>query len=110
MEFSNKNSSYVEQIQSKNAMNVSVFTDGKTFYSRYNPQHDAEIFCENEIFENSDFFLIAGLGNGYHIQELVKKFPKKKILVLEDNSSSIETLFFQNQNLNYRSSRLTPLL
>ena len=95
---SNK-TSYIEQISAKNGMKTSVFSDGKTFYSKYNPIQDSENFTLNSAFENSDFLCIGGLGNGYHIEALHKKFPQKKILVLEDTSESILSLFEQNETL-----------
>lgn len=60
-------------------------------HSKYNPLREAEAFTVT-VDENCLFFVILGLSGGYHIQKLLEKCPKAKILVAEISQSAIDFL------------------
>ncbi|MBR1723206.1 MAG: DUF115 domain-containing protein [Treponema sp.] len=57
-------------------------------HSKYNPVREAEAFAASV---NSDclFFVVLGLGGGYHIEKLIEKVPASKVLVVETSKSSL---------------------
>ena len=61
-----------------------------SLHSKYNPIREAESFAQNS--SESSFFVLLGLAGGYHIDSLLKRFPKSKILVLETDETSITFL------------------
>ena len=81
---------YKEIIKAKNGTEIPIFSDGKSFHSKYNPEREAVQLVQN--IEKSDFFLVTGLGAAFHIKELQKKFPDSFILVVENSESDIEFL------------------
>ena len=84
---------YNQVIKSKNGLSVPVFNSGRPSFSKYNPQRDGEIFCNN--LNKSSFFLIAGLSSGIHIHEIFKKYPESFVLVIEESQ---EDIFFLKEN------------
>ncbi len=75
---------------SKDGQKIPVFLSGKLFHSKYNPEREAKMLVENT--KKSDFFLITGLGAGFYLKEMQKKFPDSFFLVLEESSESINFL------------------
>lgn len=75
---------------SKNGQKIPVFLSGKFFHSKYNPEREAAILLENT--KKSDFFLVTGLGAGFYLKELQKKFPDSFFLVLEESNESLNFL------------------
>ena len=59
-------------------------------HSKYNPVREAENFASQVV--ESSFFVVLGLGAGYHIQKLSEKFPQAKILVVEISDDAIAFL------------------
>lgn len=73
---------------------IPVFSDGKTMFSRYAPLKEVENFGSHIQLEGGfgGFFVVAGLGNGIHIQALRKRFPKSRILIVEKSLDEIQWL------------------
>lgn len=85
------NSIYKSIEIAKNGTKIPVFLSGKTMESRYNPQRDAENLLSTVTAEQS-FFIIAGIGSGIFIKLLSNKFPKTKIIALENSKEDIDFL------------------
>lgn len=54
-------------------------------YSRYNPWNEAEIWAEKsrESIGDSQHIFIYGFGLGYHVEQLIDKYPDRYIHILE---------------------------
>lgn len=91
-----KVNSYKENTISKTNIEVATLNNNKTFYSIYNPQRDIDFFCSNEKIINSGFICIAGIGNGYHLKQLLENYPDKFILAFEINQISLDYLLNTN--------------
>lgn len=85
-------SCYTSWTTAKTGQIIPCFYDGKPSASLYNPQKEAKIFAELECFATAGFIVIAGFGLGLHIIELIKKYPKSTIVVIEANTQSIDFL------------------
>ena len=81
--------SFVET--AKDGNQVPIFQSGKPMHSKYNPLKEAETQC-NQI-EFKDLFIILGLGSGYLLKELKKRFPKSTFIVYENSADDISFLF-----------------
>ncbi len=89
-------SSYSLQKISKDGLSVSCFKNNTCFYSLYKPLKDVSNFLQSDEFNNAGFIITGGLGNAYHIKELVITFPESVIVVVEDSYASYKTLLQQN--------------
>lgn len=67
-----------------------------SLHSKYNPLREAEGFAQN-IDETGLFFLVLGIAGGYHIEKLLEKAPKAKVLALEVSEEAVTFL----ENLPY---------
>ncbi|MDU5141544.1 MAG: 6-hydroxymethylpterin diphosphokinase MptE-like protein [Paenibacillus dendritiformis] len=79
----------VEVVNShSNEVTIKVLkADGSISYlhSRYNPIEEAERWCdslESNISDSDDLF-VYGMGLGYHIEELMKRYPHKRFYIYE---------------------------
>lgn len=95
---------YKSTIEARDGTVVPVFTDDRTMFSRYAPLKEVENFvsdtaCDDGGNLQGGFFVIAGLGNGIHIQSLRKRFPDSFILVVENSNDDILWL---KKNLDLR--------
>lgn len=79
---------YSNTVSAKNNQLIPVFYDGKPMHSKYNPANEAEHFVAS--INKSDFFVIAGIGAGYHIEKLSEKFPDSIILAVENSDSELD--------------------
>ena len=52
-------------------------------YSLYDPVRDGERFHRESFSRGSDFYIIIGIGLGYHIRPFIENTAVKKIVVLE---------------------------
>lgn len=79
-----KNDSIYENIViSKTNEEIICFNNGKSMFSTYNPHKDAQKFVESlEIIEDS-FLITTGMGEAYHIYEILNKNPNLNILIIE---------------------------
>ncbi len=67
---------------------VPVFKlDERLLCSRFDPVKEAKSWVEfhSEDFANTQTIVLLGLGSGYHAVEILKRFPQKKLIVLELN-------------------------
>ena len=98
---------YSEIIQSKNGLDIPVFTDNRSMHSKYDPLREAQTFG-NDIKQDSKFSIIIGLGGAYHIESFVNKNPDHFILVIENNISrmwqdnDLVLLYFAATELKYK--------
>lgn len=83
---------YAGCVEAKNGTPVPVFTNGRTFFSLYNPERDAENFIKahKDTFDSSGFILIGGIGSGLHIKELLEKYDNVRIIAFEADVQSLE--------------------
>lgn len=52
-------------------------------YSRYDPIKDVNRFITSQIDQKAVMYCIFGFGLGYHAQELLRREPDKKIVIVE---------------------------
>lgn len=68
-------------------INIRVYKNGMKYFihSSYSPFKEALEWCENVTTENSqnDVIIVLGLGLAYHIEEMLKRFHGKRIIVIE---------------------------
>ena len=82
---------YSSVTSAKDTTLIPLFTDGKSMYSRYSPQKEAEKYaCITE--KNKAFFLVTGLCNGLHLRTLLKKYPNSYFFVVENSLEDYEWL------------------
>lgn len=55
----------------------------KTMHSLYDPGAEARTIVDAFQFEGRGILVVLGLGLGYHISELARKFPETEIIVVE---------------------------
>lgn len=85
---------YKATVEARDGTVIPVFYDGKTMFSRYAPLKEVDNFGSHLQLEGTagGFFVVAGLGNGIHIQALRKKFPQSVILIVEKSDKEIKWL------------------
>lgn len=61
--------------------------DGREIYahSRYRPLEEARRFVDNLSAPDNPTFFVSGLGIGYHLIELERRFDRPALIVAEDN-------------------------
>lgn len=62
-----------------------------SLHSKYNPLREAEGFSANAD-ESCLFFVILGLAGGYHIQKILEKCPKARVLAVETSKNAVDFL------------------
>jgi len=55
----------------------------KTLHSLYDPEGEAKRLVDVFQFDGKGILVVLGLGLGYHVKELVKRFPQADILIVE---------------------------
>lgn len=73
---------YSSVIQSKNGDAIPLFANGKPMHSKYNPS--AERLPVDAAVQEG-FFLIGGIGGGYHIANLVRQLKNYCIIAFESD-------------------------
>ncbi|MFJ8257654.1 motility associated factor glycosyltransferase family protein [Peribacillus asahii] len=102
-----RNENVQVELSRKGVPTLKINMDGKTHYihSKYDPQMEAErlITGINDLNEYNHVLLI-GIGLGYHLEELLKKYPDMKFSIYEPN---IEVLyqFLSYQNISKQLGR-----
>lgn len=81
---------YYDVIISKSGLKIPLFSDGKPMHSKYDPEKEAETLISG--INRSDYFLVLGLGGGYHVKSLLKKYPCASITVLENSKEDADFL------------------
>lgn len=62
----------------------------KTIHSVYDPVAEAKSLAEAFRFGGKGILVVLGLGLGYHVAELGKRFPDAKIIVIEASSEIMD--------------------
>lgn len=83
---------YINKTLTKNGLEIPVVKSGKTIESKYNPEREADTLV-NSINEEYGFFVVLGAGGGFFLSKLIQKFPKSKIICIENTDKDI--LFLQ---------------
>ena len=86
------NCTYTDIISAKDGSLIPA-QGGIAFHSTYNPVREGEQFAAQ--FDDSDaetFFVVIGLCGGFHIQALLRRFPRCTILAVEKNQEDIDFL------------------
>lgn len=55
----------------------------KTLHSLYDPEGEARSLVEAFQFDGKGVLVVLGLGLGYHVKELAKKYPEALLIVVE---------------------------
>lgn len=55
----------------------------KTLHSTYDPETEAKALVESFKFDGKGILIVLGLGLGYHLAELLRKYPGAEIAVVE---------------------------
>lgn len=78
---------YSSVTKSKNGEDIPLFLDGKPMHSKYNPSAE-KIVADSSVTEG--FFLIGGIGGGYHIENLTKQLENYLIVAFEADKESLD--------------------
>jgi len=64
-----------------------TYEDGslKTLHSLYDPEAEARAIADAFYFDGKGLLVVLGLGLGYHLMELVRRFPEARIIVVESS-------------------------
>ena len=84
---------YTGTKKSKTGKDIPVLSNGRTFFSEYNPERDIQFYANTPSVKDSGFILVAGIGDGSHINTLLELNPKAVLLILEYNKETLEYLF-----------------
>ncbi len=84
---------YTGTKSAKTGKDVPVLSNGRTFFSEYNPERDIQFYAAAPSVKDSGFILVAGLGDGSHIHALLDSNPNVFLLILEYNKETLEYLF-----------------
>ena len=55
----------------------------KTIHSMYDPEAEAKTIAGSFEFNGKGMLIVLGLGLGYHVAELAKRFPDAEVIVVE---------------------------
>lgn len=77
-----------QTVLSKSGDSLVLFADGTNMHSKYNPSREAESFGQ-EIPPQTGCIVVAGIGGGFHLLALQKKFPEALIIVCEADEQSL---------------------
>jgi len=83
-----KSSARVEALATPSgADTLRLWVGGRWIYlhSRYNPEEEARrwVTRQADMIERHDVLLVYGVGLGYHVKELIRQFPDKKLFLYE---------------------------
>ncbi len=77
-------------------------------HSKYDPVKEAVNQVDNFIITNNEVVFVLGIGLGYHLFELVKKYPDTLFIVVEVNPeiyltyfSTVSDEYINNKNIMY---------
>lgn len=76
---------------------LSIRQHSITLHSLYNPVLEAQRIVA-QYGNVSGLYVVLGLGGGYHIQEIIKKNPQSKIIIIEKN---IKLFYNLIQSIDY---------
>ncbi len=78
---------YNSVIQSKTQEKIPLFISGRPMHSKYNPANDNLTF-QSEKTEG--FFLVGGIGAGFHISNLLKTIKNSFVIAFETDKESLD--------------------
>lgn len=83
-------------ISKKGTPTLTIERDGRTVYlhSKYDPIHEAEKLVErySEDLSEKEHVFFYGIGLGYHVEEIAKKFPHLTMTLFEPNIDIFNSL------------------
>lgn len=85
-----ENLAYKGFITSRNGLLVPVFANGALSHSKYDPRREADRLAEKAAPAN--FFVLSGVGGGYFIEALHRRFPSSVIVGVEGTEKDIDFL------------------
>lgn len=62
--------------------------NGSFLHSQYNPMREAEQFAAQ--FDDASFFVVLGIGGGYHIAALLRRFPTATVIAVEATEDDLQ--------------------
>lgn len=77
---------YTQTISAKSGDEIPVFASGKPMHSKYNPQAE-RLPLPSGCTEA--FFVVAGIGAGFHIRSLLAEIPHAAVIAFEDDEESL---------------------
>ncbi|MBQ9539542.1 MAG: DUF115 domain-containing protein [Treponema sp.] len=77
---------YSSVIQSKNGEEIPIFCNGKPMHSKYNPSAEKLLA---DCSSPEGFFLIGGIGGGYHILNLTRQLKNYFIIAFESDEKAL---------------------
>lgn len=80
----------------------------KRLHSSYDPLREASDLVDRFRFAGRGMVVVLGLGLGYHVSELAKRFPEAVIVVIE-LLPECELLARQHETVDFKQDRLTCL-
>jgi len=88
---------YNSIVLSKTNHQVPLFVSNKPMHSKYNPINEASSFGKDN---KSNFFIIGGIGGGFHLQSLLQNNKNCFIIAVEDDKQSLDFCLSLNENNN----------
>ncbi|AYV73757.1 DUF115 domain-containing protein [Bacillus sp. PK3-056] len=94
----------------ENTPTLSVMIENRNYYlhSKYDPRKEAEVLIERykDEFEKYDHVLFYGVGLGYHVETLLKRYPNMNYSLFEPVPSVFYQFLESNRLDNLDLSRL----
>lgn len=76
-----------------------------TLHSLYDPEAEARAIVDRFHFDGKGILIVLGSGLGYHVIELMRRFPEAEIVVVE-SSSEIYELAAANNKIDGHGNRI----
>ncbi len=76
---------------------IPLFLDKSPMHSKYNPQKEANNFA---VEQKAGFFVVAGIGGGFHIAHLIEENPNSYVLCVEEDENTLKFCLNLPQNAN----------
>lgn len=98
-------------IESKNGLPNIELGNNKYLHSKYDPENEAKKWADGINMTDKDSLIIMGLGLGYYLDELIKRFPQKTILVIEPDIDMFYNLItIRDIKQYYNNSKITLIV
>ncbi|UCH81564.1 MAG: glycosyltransferase [Nitrospiraceae bacterium] len=81
----------------------------KTLHSLYDPEAEAKSTVGAFTFNGKGILVVLGLGLGYHVAELSRRYPEAKIIIVESNAAIYENAMAYGPELDKVHEILTGL-
>lgn len=108
----NGNATSLMLVTSRNGLPTLKVTalDGgdRLLHSSYDPLREARDLVNRYSFDGRGILVVLGLGLGYHVAELARRYPEARIIVIEA-LAECERLARQHETLDFDPERLTCL-